>query len=67
MAKEADRPVEDVEDEIEGGEEEDHPLVDDAGSLLWVLLLLRLVVLVLRKPDQTQLEQVGNDVRKRWR
>ena len=55
-------PVESVEDEVEGGEEEEHPLVNDPSALLAVLLLLRRVVFLQVKPYTGEvLHPVNND------
>ena len=43
-------PVESVEDEVEGGEEEEHPLVDDPSALLAILFFFRRIVFVQVKP-----------------
>ena len=45
-------PVESVEDEVEGGEEEEHPLVDDPSALLGVLFFFRLVVFFHMEPGE---------------
>ena len=45
-------PVESVEDEVEGGEEEEHPLVDDPSVLLGVLFSFRLVVFFHMEPGE---------------
>ena len=46
------RPVEDVEDEVEGGEEEEHPLVNDPSALLAILFFFRLVVFFHMEPGE---------------
>ena len=45
-------PVEDVEDEVEGGEEKEHPLVDDPSALLAILFFFRLVVFFHMEPGE---------------
>ena len=45
-------PVEDVEDEVEGGEEEEHPLVNDQSALLGVLFVFGLVVFFHIEPGE---------------
>ena len=55
-------PVESVEDEVEGGEEASHPLVDDPSTLLAILLLLRRVVFLQVEPyTEEVLHPVNND------
>ena len=61
MSEEANWPVQYVEEEIEGGEEKKHPLVNNPSSLLGVLLLLGRVVLLLREPDQGELHSVDKN------
>ena len=58
MTKEANGPVQYVEEEVERGEEKKHPLVNDPSSFLRVLLLLGLPVLLLREPDEGELHSV---------
>ena len=43
-------PVDTVEHEVEGGEEEEHPLVDDPSALLAILFFFRRIVFVQVKP-----------------
>ena len=54
-------PVEDVEDEVEGGEEEEHPLVNDPSALLAILLLLRRIVFVQVEPYTGEVLQLVNN------
>ena len=45
-------PVDTVEHEVEGGEEKEHPLVDDPSALLGVIFFFRLVVFFHMEPDE---------------
>ena len=53
-------PVHDVEEEVERGEKEKHPLVNDPSPLLWVLLLLGKVVILHVEADECELHPVDN-------
>ena len=60
LAGEANGPVHDVEEEVERGEKEKHPLVNDPSPLLRVLLLLGKVVLLHVEADEGELHPVDN-------
>ena len=53
-------PVHNVEEEVERGEKEKHPLVNDPSPLLRVLLLLGKVVLLHVEADEGELHPVDN-------
>ena len=60
LTGEKDRPVHDVEEEVERGEKEKHPLVNDPSPLLRVLLLLGKVVILHVEADECELHPVDN-------
>ena len=60
LAGEANGPVHDVEEEVERGEKEKHPLVNNPSPLLRVLLLLGKVVLLSVEANEGELHPVDN-------
>ena len=54
------RPVQDIEEKVERGEKEKHPLVNNSSPFFGVLLLLRRAILVGVEADEGELYPVDD-------